>query len=214
MARRVRRSFRRSSRKTGRRYRKRYSTRMPSIRIKRSVALAPVIASGVAGDNTIRNDTTRNVGYFQFSLSDLPNNGEITALYSLYKLTGVSLKLIPISGTQADAGSVSSTFLEPFAYTVDKSIRPVPTDMDDLLEAGNCRIVTGAMRPIKIWVPYPKAGITTGGQSAMMTTPWLDSDQNAIKHWGVRYAFASANTTATVRYKVYATYYLRVKTLK
>lgn len=202
---------RRPIRKYGRKYynKRRYSGGQ---RIKRTVALAANVAAGVASDNVIWNQASRSTGFYNFSLSDLPNNGEITALYSLYKLTGVSLRFIPIAGTDATAGS--TTLMDSFAYNIDKSIRGVPANMDELLEAGNVRIISAAQKPFKVWIPYPKAGTVISGSTAQMTTPWLDSDANQVKHFGLRYAFQQSLATASVRFQVYATYYLRVKTLK
>lgn len=201
---------RRPTRKYGRKYYKRRGT--TGIRIKRTVALAANISGGVASDNVIWNQSSRATGFYNFSLSDLPNNGEITALYSLYKLTGVSLRFIPLAGTDATAGA--TTLMDSFAYNIDKSIRGVPLNMDEILEAGGARVVSAAARPFKIWIPYPKTATTLSGTTAGMVNPWIDSDANGIKHFGLRYAFQQSLATATVRFQVYATYYLRVRTLK
>lgn len=204
---RKKRSYRKRRTMTGRVYRK-----PQSYFIKRTCALAANVETGVAADNVIWNQASRSRGYFNFSLSDLPNNGEITAMFNRYKLTGVQLKLIPIVGTDATAGA--TTFMDTLAIHVDKSVRGVPANMDEILEAGNCRIYSGALRPLKIWIGKPLAASTIGGVSGMMTNPWLDTDQNAIKHYGVRYAFSQSLASAAVRFQVYATYFLRVRGLK
>lgn len=206
------RKFRSKSRKYRRTYRKRYARPLAQTRIKRTCALAANIDTGVASDNVITNAAARSQGYFNFSLSDLPNNGEITALYSLYKITGVKLRFIPLVGTDASAGA--TTFMDTFAYSIDKSVRTVPVNQDELLEMGNCKVISAAAKPFKVWIPYPKAASTIGGTSAAMSTPWLDSDANTIKHYGLRYSFGQNLTTAAVRFQVYATYYLKVRTLK
>lgn len=209
--------YRRKNRRTKRTYRKKRATRRRfsgagTMSIKRSCALAANVAAGIASDNVIWNQSTRSTGYFNFSLSDLPNNGEITALFSMYKLTGVSLRFIPLAGTDATAGS--TTLMDTFAFNIDKSVRGVPANMDEILESGNCRIISGCQRPFKVWIPYPKAGTVISGSTAQMTTPWLDSDANQVKHFGLRYAFQQSLASASVRFAVYATYYFRVKYLK
>lgn len=180
--------------------------------IKRTCALAANVAAGVAGDNVIWNQTSRALGYFNFSLSDLPNNGEITAMFNRYKLTGVSLRFIPIVGTSTDAGA--TTFMDTLAIQIDKSLRGVPASMDEILECDNCRVFSAGQKPFKVWIPAPLAASTIGGSSALMTNSWLDSDTNAIKHYGLRYAFSQSLASAAVRFQVYATYYLRVKGMK
>lgn len=192
--------------------RRRYVRPMGATRIKRTCALAAQITGGTASDNVIWNQSNRAQGYFNFSLSDLPNNGEITALYSLYKLTGVALKFVPIVGTDAPTGSTS--FMDSFCYCIDKSVRGVPASLDEVLEQGNCKIMNASARAFKVYIPFPKAASTINSQSALMSTPWLDTDANNIKHYGLRYSFGNSLASATVRYQVYATYYLRVKTLK
>lgn len=201
----------RSKRKTYRKTR-RTSTSSKGMLIKRTCALAPQIASGTAPDNVIWNQSSRSVGYFNFSLSDLPGNGEFTALFNRYKITGVSLRFIPIVGTSTDPGA--TTFMDTLAVQVDKSLRGVPANIDEILECGNARVFSAAAKPFKIWVSAPLAASTIAGSSALLTNPWLDSDANGIKHYGVRYAFASSLATASVRFQVYATYYLRLKGTK
>jgi len=201
----------RSKRKSGNRKARRTSTNKGML-IKRTCALAAQVAAGTAGDNIIWNQSSRSVGYFNFSLSDLPNNGEFTALFNRYKITGVSLRFIPIVGTDATAGA--TTFMDTLAIQVDKSVRGVPVSIDEILESGNARVYSACQKPFKVWVSSPMAASTIAGSSAVLTNPWLDSDANGIKHYGVRYAFASSLASASVRFAVYATYYLRLKGTK
>jgi len=186
--------------------------RTSTFTLKRTCALAANISSGIAADNVIWNQTSRSTGYFNFSLSDLPNNGEITAMFNRYKLMGVLLRFIPIVGTSTDPGA--TTFMDTIAIQVDKSVRGVPASMDEILEAGNARVFSAAAKPFKVYIKNPLAASTIGGSSASMSNPWLDSDANGIKHYGVRYAFASSLATASVRFQVYATYYLRLRGTK
>lgn len=202
----------RVKRKTRRvRIAKRKST-TKGVLVKRTCALAANVAAGVAADNVIWNQSSRSLGYFSFSLSDLPNNGEITAMFNRYKLTGVSLRFIPIVGTSADAGA--TTFMDTLAIQIDKSVRGVPASMDELLECDNVRVFSAGAKPFKVWIPAPLAASTIGGSSALMTNSWLDSDKTDAKHYGLRYAFSQSLATAAVRFQVYATYYLRVKGMK
>lgn len=202
------RSLRKRRTMTGRAYRK-----PVGFLLKRTCALAPVVSGGVYSSNIIQDRDIYQYGYFNFSLSDLPNNGEVTAMFNRYKLTGVKLKFIPIQGT--DATAASSNLMNTLALSIDKSVRGVPAAFDELMEAGNVKVYASALRPISVWISRPLAAATIGGSSAMMTNPWLDSDLNDIKHYGLRYAFKSGvPTTSATRFAVYATYYLRLRGTK
>lgn len=181
--------------------------------LKRTVALAPQITGGTANSNTVWDKTDRQFGYFNFSLSDLPNNGEITAMFNRYKITGVRLKFIPTQGTDTPSGATN--LLNSLAVQIDKSVRSVPASFDELLEAGNCRVLSASQKGFSVWIGSPLAAATIGGVSALMTNSWLDSDSNEIKHYGLRYAFQNGYAAqAYTRFSVFATYYLRLKGTK
>jgi len=68
-----RRTTRRRARRTMRK--RRTMRRYSGVLIKRTCALSANVSAGVAADNVIWNQSSRSQGYFNFSLSDLPNNG-------------------------------------------------------------------------------------------------------------------------------------------
>lgn len=206
------RSYRKRTNRRKSTYRKRGSRRTGGILIKRTCALAPVVAAGVFTSNQLQDSTANQFGYFNFSLSDLPNNGEITAMFNQYKITGVKLRFIPMQGTETSPGSTN--LMNALAVQVDKSVRGVPASFDEIIEASNAKVFSAAQKGFSIWISRPLAAATIASSSALLTNSWIDSDKTDAKHYGLRYAFQNGYASVYTRFMAYATYYVRVKGMK
>lgn len=183
---------------------------------KRTCELAANNGTSNFGDNAIFDSSGRAAGNFKFALSDLPSVSDFTNLFEMYKITGVKLKFIPTQGTQANATLATSApvLMNPLAICVDRGYTATAPTFNTLMENQDVRVMS-SLKPFKVWISGPKAyspadGLTT----ASMINPWIDAGQNAVHHYGLRYAFESntgATNTTTVTFRVFATYYIKAK---
>lgn len=166
-------------------------------------------------------------GLMTFKFTDLLNANNFVALFDLYKLKKVSLKIVPLinssdasTGTNAagQAGTLPMLYIAP---NHDPYV-PAPATIGDILNDDGCRIVR-LDRPFSITISNPKPDIHDVAGNAlpiMFNTkmqPWLTTggnsqsvDQSAVKHYGFRYILTNM-AVADLVVQVYATYYFCTK---
>jgi len=74
-----------------------------------------------------------NYGVFNFSLNDLPNYTEFTALFDLYKLEAIEIEWIPEYTELTDAALVSNAVNVYFNSAIDPAGN-TPASVDDVLQ--------------------------------------------------------------------------------
>lgn len=166
-------------------------------------------------------------GVMTFKLTDLLNANNFVALFDLYKLKKVSIKLVPLvnssdasTGTNA-AGQVGTLPMLFIAPNHDPYVPP-PATVGDVLNDDGCRVIR-LDRPTTLTISNPKPNIVdnTGDLLPIMfntkTQPWLTTggnsqiiDQSGVPHYGFRYVLTN-NAVADLTVGVYATYYFCMK---
>lgn len=178
-------------------------------------------------------------GVLSFKLSDLTNGPSMTALFDLYKITGVQLKIVPTWNMSAINTGVINTGNSDFtnqatlpmfyiAPNHDGAVPP-PNSIADILNDDYCKVLRPTS-PFKMYIKNPKAQLGVvdkdnnllplwlqfnSGSKALQ--PWLTTggnfqkeDQSSYPHFGFRY-WTEAAGLAPTKYHVFAKYYVSFK---
>lgn len=164
---------------------------------------------------------------FSFSLADIPQAVTFQKLFEQYRITGVSLKLMPMTST----GVTLNPSVRLLSYT-DLDDANAPSLYSDVIQQSNLKdrmIVAGDVRPITTYlrprwlnasystsvVPGGGTGYTLGNRSA-----WIDTVDDQVAHFGMKYFFnTTTNATpgglASPMNMLYTlTYYIQFRGLK
>jgi len=206
-----RKRFRRKWPASSRAVRKRYwLTRQPSnFKIVRTTTPSTYASgfSSVAASDVF--------GSLQFSLNELPNYLEFAALFDSYRIDKVQVTFIPVNNQQIT--STSGTLYIPSFYMVtDYDDAVTPGTIAELKEYADCKVIEGNKKIVK--TIYPKVSmaiyntaLTTGyarPTRMLQQNLLLDCANNAIPHYGLKFAFDYSSTSAIVRYTITVKYYL------
>lgn len=174
--------------------------------------------------------TPASSGIMTFKLNDLQNAGSFKALFDLYKITGVKLKLVPrfstsdAIGTNA-GGSMGNLPVLYIAPNRDPFV-PAPTSIGDILNDDGCKVIR-LTKPVNLYLKSPKAVLLDTSEqqnilpfqfgTAKAFQPWLTTggnsqivDQSNIQHYGYRWVINN-QAGADCVLDVYATYYFTCK---
>lgn len=170
---------------------------------------------------------TDQSGIFTFKLTDILNSGSITALFDLYKISGVKLRLVPLvnvsdANTLNAAGQLGSLPMLYIAPNRDPFV-PAPTGIADIINDDGCRIIR-LERPYKTYLKSPKplikdaAGVSVPVMTGVKQQFWLTTggnsqtiDQSSLEHYGFRYLFTNNSGAGSLTVQVYATLYFSCK---
>lgn len=171
---------------------------------------------------------TTQSGVISYKLTDLNNDSSFIALFDLYKLVGVKLRLVGLTSVSEatftnSSGQVGGLPMLYIAPNRDPFV-PAPTNIADVLNDDGCRIIRFD-RPYKTYLKSPKPLITDSDGSRVpiqLGTKssqqfWLTTggnsqsiDQSSVPHFGHRWVMTN-NATADLVVQVYATYYFAMK---
>ena len=100
----------------------------------------PIVSNPIKFQRTVEgafdintNGIAVNVGYFSFSLNDLPNYTEFTTLFDLYKIEMIEIEWTPEYTELTDAAPVSNAVNCYFNTAIDPAGN-APTNVDDVLQ--------------------------------------------------------------------------------
>lgn len=165
---------------------------------------------------------------FSFSLADIPQAVTFQKLFDQYRITGVAIKMMPMTSINTGGGNPSFRLL---TYT-DLDDANAPTLYSDVIQRSNVKdhmITAGSVKPITTYlrprwlnasyatsvVPGGGTGYTLGNRSQ-----WIDTVDDQVPHFGKKYFFNTTNNAtpgglATPINCLYTiTYYLQFKGLK
>lgn len=151
----------------------------------------------------------------------------MTALFEQYKINAVKLTFIPqweggLDQNNAYIAAATVPFIEtPRVYTlIDKDGDPQINTEDRMLENGLSRVITNPHKAFHIYVRKPcvqfEVGTSLGfSGAAPKPSPWLDCDNHGVNHFGCAIgAYLNGSITASMNYRVIATYYMQFKLAK
>lgn len=172
-----------------------------------------------------------NSGVMTFKLNDLTNQANFAALFDLYKITGVKVKIVPrfnvsdpttVQNANAQAGTLPMLYI---AENRDPYV-PAPANVGDILNDDGVKVIR-LTRPINLYLKSPKALLSGGNGLESLPLqfgtgrafqPWLTTGGNqqtvsqiAVPHYGFRWLLNNGVGNFTVVCDVYATYYFAMK---
>lgn len=167
-------------------------------------------------------------GLMSFKLNHLTNATNFKSMFDLYRITGVKIRILPAFD---NSDLINQGGLAGAALTIPKLILApnrspwavAPISVADLLNDDGVktyqatreikmylnnpapRLVDGAGTGMPIQLPLSKFWLSTGGNGQLV-------DQSNVEYYGIRWALDNQNSTiGTTNYKVYATYYFKLK---
>lgn len=160
---------------------------------------------------------------YAFTLGNLPNYTELTALFEQYRINAIKLTFVPTCSSLdgETATQIPTTYLtQPRLYTlIDKDANVPVNNESAMLQYGNVRIIKNPTRPFTIYIRGPAVQVGTANAltivgGAPKSKQWLDCDNYSVQHLGCGVGGimpqAGAGTIA-FNYNVIATYYMQFK---
>lgn len=161
---------------------------------------------------------------FTFALADITQVTTFSKLFDSYRITGVSIKMLP--ATNYNTGSTNPS-IRAWSY-IDLDDGTAPATIDEVTQRSNAKskfLIAGSQRQHSIFVrprwsnmAYQTAtgsGYTLGNRKA-----WLDCADTNIPHHAVKYFFETTNNatplglSTAVNVLFTMTYYIQFKGLR
>lgn len=167
--------------------------------------------TGIFNAITIENINPTLYG-FNFSLNDLPNYTEFTALYDQYKINAVRFTMLPQQTQSISIGSVNNPIANARVFSaIDYNDGSAPASVDELREYKTCKS-TSILRPHKRYIYKPKYVDTTG----TTRSGWVATSSPGLNYFGLKVAcepmLSSGTTNMSMR--IECKYYLSFKNVK
>lgn len=173
---------------------------------KRNVELAQLQFNNVSTDNT---------GAYVFTLGDLPNYAEFTALFDEYMMCAISISFVPAI-TGMDGNPIATTVSLPnFCTVIDHDDNTAPTNLATILQYENFKRTRLNVTHTRYFVPriavnVYRAGLTSGFGSR--SKQWIDCSNTDIAHYGLKYVIDPIfNSGSELNVQVFATYYMKFR---
>lgn len=151
-------------------------------------------------------------GTYNFSINDVPNYTELTALYDQYKICGVRFRLFPkqTQCTSLDLATQprNARILTAIDYTDSTS----PISISEVREFETCK-VDSILDRVERYVKHPKYVLS----SNIVTDDWCPTSNTTVNWLGIKYAIEPIGSTSATRsqeWSVEATFYLCFKNIK
>lgn len=218
-----RRTYKRPKRTTRRKYTRKMKIPRAVVRtnltsIKRRYYVGAWAATVATGWNSTN---------YSFRLNNIPSYTEFTALFEQYKINAVKLTFIPqweggLDQNNAYIAAATVPYVQtPRMYVlIDKDGDPQISTENLMLENSDTRVITNPHKAFSVYVRKPCAQYevsTSLGFSAASPkpSPWLDCDNYGVNHYGVGIGCQlDGSVTASMYYRVVATYYMQFKGAK
>lgn len=169
-----------------------------------------------------------NSGIMAFKLTDLQNFTSFQALFDLYKITGVKVRIIPNWSSGDVYGAQTNVAGFPMLYIAENRdpYVPAPVSNADILNDDGVKIIR-VNKPVTMFLRNPKAEIKDADGSSLpfqfnsskaMLQPWLTTggngqaiDQSALNHFGYRWYLDNTSSNTALSIQVFVTYYFSCK---
>lgn len=135
------------------------------------------------------------VGVFNFSLNDLPNYAEFTALFDLYKIELIEIEWTPEYTELTDASLASNAVNVYFNSAIDPAGN-TPSAVDDVLQYRSLHSTMITKRHKRTFVPsYLMDGIVPA-------SCYISSASPSSNLWGIVYGIPATGVAMTFRSRV------------
>lgn len=143
------------------------------------------------------NGTDQGFNY-NFTLSDLVNTAEYTALYDRYRINYVVMKLIPRYNTNLILSDVDSATVQPattnyfdnrnyglpeIMTAIDYDSAVTPASINDIMEYRTYKRTLGSKEHIRSL--KPRLLVDSSNIGVSMAKKWIDCDKPNVPHYGV-----------------------------
>jgi hypothetical protein len=147
---------------------------------------------------------------FGFCLADLPSVADFTGLFDRYRFAAVEVRLTPFFTTTnapmaAGNGSAGGFLHSCVDYDDVGLLAAGQAGIDSMRARPSYRTMNIASRETYRWVVKPRVAIpayesaTFSGYSNA-AAPWVDTISSNVEHYGMKYIFEVANTSAVVQF--------------
>lgn len=163
-----------------------------------------------------------------FALDDIPSITDFTALYDLYKINGIKMKIIPYNDTSLSPSNVGGygacSAMVHHVQDDDDIVSPTASDVgvDEIRQyLGYVTQSACSKRPITRYI-RPRIALAGAGAGAFTVAvnirpKWINCAYTNATHYGFKAIFEVFNTSAvatTFTYKIEPTYYLGFKNVR
>lgn len=202
---------RKTYRRTG--YRKNSNKgKMPTYLFKRNVELL-----------NVPSDVVDTFGSYTFTLADLPDFAEFSAMFQMYRINMVKVSFIPLSsattaGVGADGYNTQSRFANRLFTIIDKNDSIPPTSMDQMRQDSTLKWSPNNRIHKRIIYPKLVSGVTQSSGTVILASynvsgnPWVNTVASSADapYFGLKWGL-EASVANPQAYRVEATYYLQFK---
>ena len=164
----------------------------------------------------ISTGTSPVFGAYAFSISDLPNYTEFTALFDQYRINKLVVRYVP-NHNSSEVGATKA--LMEFNSVLDFNDQVAPTALTQLYEYANWRMTRGNAIHTRVFTPAVLSLVATtsaiayqGDQSKWKQ--WLATSQTDIEHYGIKYAIGATQAAGDMYFTPYVTAYFSCKSVK
>lgn len=158
---------------------------------------------------------TTNLQGVAFTLADLPDYGDFTALYDQYKILGIKVKWLP-RGNSSDIQAQNS--ISRFFSVIDRDDDATPTSIDQLTQYESCKMTPTTGVHSRYFKPSIRREIPNaiGGTAHEVTGPqWIDVTNANVKHYGIKLAVQGPlSGTGSIYFDAQVTMYLAFKNVR
>jgi hypothetical protein len=142
--------------------------------------------------NIICDGINPSVGTFNFSLNDLPNYTEFTALFDMYKIERIEIEFYPEYTVLSDGGVTSPAIDVQLNTAIDPTGQSV-TAVSDVLQFSTLKATGISKNHKRVFVPsYLMDGI-------LPCTCYISTASPSSNLWGLSYGVAATGTAMTFR---------------
>jgi len=149
---------------------------------------------------------------FNFSLNDLPNYTEFTALYDMYKINAIKFVVLPSVTENISLTGVNNPIASARMFSViDYNDGTAPTTIDQLREYQTCKM-TPILKKHKRYIYKPKIFDT----NSFSISPWLGTSSPSTNYYGLKLAIEPILSTGvtSMDFTIECVYYLSFKNVK
>lgn len=145
-----------------------------------------------------------------FTLGDLPDVTDFTALYDQYKISKIEVKWLP-RGNSSDVGSSGN--ISRFFSVIDRDDDAVPSSIDQLTQYESLKVTPTTATHARSFKPSMRLETATGlGTTAntIVGPKWIDVTNTNVKHYGVKIGIQGP-PLAQIKYDAMVTFHLAMK---
>lgn len=150
---------------------------------------------------------------YNFSLGDVPNYTEFTALYDYYKINAVKVTLLPQMTQNVSLGDVNNAWASKRLFSaIDYNDSSAVTTIDEIRQYQTCKFTPILKRHTR----YFKPRINDSGSVFTPGRPWLLCSSPNTNYFGIKLAGETMNSSgvANMEYTVEVMFYLSFKNVK